>query len=458
MQLTETQEKTLRGVLDQLMTSYRASAEELSATHAYLFGEQSMAPFFRDKELFETVLYLRETVLSHELVDLDALLDYYEERKRQMRVYLTEIASTDDNGGKEEAVSAVGAYQLQVEDNMAITSTELDQLARQISTEAGRFFEMLYTRIIQFFESPPLPAAGEKDVHSAVKKHVRELVMADEPISMQWQSVQTTLPCGIKYYVQQFASHFNGEQIVIMQFGKRRTGSMQMLSPDLNEWLAYESNGVLWRDFYGAHSPDYAAIMNVVKREEPIIDSHFKIQLTEWLVYSKLIVSDCQHDEPKQDPPGKMDISLTQLFQGGAVRVYGGGNMHYWIHNLFEAKLSLKRWVILKRRPGHFWLTSDNPGFLININDLQGGFTEVVPRHSLLDIRPDSVLYYPLSKDYCLKLEPNVEARDESREDMPINYALSSNDEQDFVNGVTVSTYKTVVITNQRTTLQQIQF
>lgn len=455
MQLTETQEKTLRGVLDQLMTSYRASAEELSATHAYLFGEQSIAPFFRDKELFETVLYLRETVMSHELADLDALLDYYEERKRQMREYLTEIVST---AGNDEAVSAVGMYQLRIEDNMAITSTELDHLARQISTEAGRFFEMLYTRIIQFFESPPLPAAGEKDVHSAVKKYVRELVMNDKPVSMQWQSVQTTLPCGIKYYVEQFASHFNGEQIVIMQFGKRRTGSIQMLSPGLNEWLAYEPNGALWSTLYGAHSPDYAAIMNVVKREEPIIDSQFKIQLTEWLVYSKLIVSDCQKDEPDQDPPGQMDISLTQLFQGAAVRVYGSSNMQYWIHNLFEAKLSLKRWVILKRRPGHFWLTSDNPGFLININDLQGGFTEVVPRHSLLDIRPDSVLYYPLSKDYCLKLEPNVEARDESREGMPIDYATPSDDEQDFVNGVTVSTYKKVVITNQRTTLQQIQF
>lgn len=96
MQLTETKENMLWRVLDQLMTSYTISAEELSDTHAYLFGEQIMAPFFTDKELFETVLYLRETVVSHELADLGALLRYYEERKRQMREYLTEIASGDD--------------------------------------------------------------------------------------------------------------------------------------------------------------------------------------------------------------------------------------------------------------------------------------------------------------------------------------------------------------------------
>src|SRR6185312_8875542 len=121
MQLTEAQEQGLRRVLDQLMTSYKASAEELSATHAYMFGERAMAPFFTDKELFETVLYLRETVLFQELADLDALIRYYEGRKQEMCDYLTEIATTDGIGGKDEAVPAVGAYQLRIEDNMAVT-------------------------------------------------------------------------------------------------------------------------------------------------------------------------------------------------------------------------------------------------------------------------------------------------------------------------------------------------
>jgi hypothetical protein len=457
MQLTETQEQMLREVLDQLMTSYKASVEELSATYAYLFGEHSISPFFTDKELFETILYLRETVVTHALTDLESMLNYYEERKKQMHDYLTEIASMDGDAMQSGHTSDADMYQLRIAETIVIRPAELVQLTRQISTEAGRLFEQLYSRIIQLFESAPFPAAGEKDIHLVVKKHVRELVMTDKPVSMQWESVHMGLPFGIKYYVEQFASHFNGEQIVIMHFGSHLSESLQKLSWENTKWMDHECNSATWRYFYGGHYPDYAAIMNVLKREEPILDCHFKIQLTEWLVYSKLVVSDCQEGKTLPVSSIRPDLSFRPLFQQGAVRVYGGSNLHWWIEDLFKAKLSVKKWVILKRRPGHFWLTSDNPGFLININDLQEGFSEVVPRHSLLDIRPDSVLYYPLSKEYCLKLEPNVDSRDESRENMAINYVMPADDEQEFVNGVTVSTYKKVVITNQRTTFQQIQ-
>jgi len=455
--MTETQERMLREVLDQLMTSYRASARELSATLAYLFGELPMAPFFKDKELFETILYLRETIVDHELSDLQALVDYYEEKKKQMRKYLTTCSVAQDQVTPPGPVFGEELIHVHIAETMATQPVELDQLAWQICTNAGQLFEDLYCRVIQWFESAPLPAGGEKDVHSAVRRHVRGLVTPKGLISIQWQLVKTILPNSIKYYIAQFASHFNGEQIVIMQFDNRRINNMPIV-PLLNDsWLARAYNGVLWRQLYGGHTPDYAEIMNVVKREEPIIDIHFKIQLTEWLVYSKLIVSHCSYEETSQCDPIRLDLSAAHLFQRTPVRVYGGSDRRYWIQQLFKTKLSLKKWVILKRLPGHFWLTSDNPGFMININELQDGFTQFVPRHSLLDIRSDSVLYYPLSKDYCLKLEPPVELREEDIENIPIDYIPPSEEELDFVNGVTVSTYKKVVISNQRKTWEQIQ-
>jgi len=457
MQLTEMQEKMLRGVLDQLMSSYTMSKDELSATHAYLFGHQPVAPFFTDKELFETILYLQETIAGYGLPDLESLVAYYENKKKEVHDFFTHAVEELDNLVEEKNEPIVGEHLIRISDSITIAQAEMDTLVLQISSETGRFFEELYTKTIQFFESPPLPASGETDIHSAVKKHVRELVMTNEPVSMEWLSVQTILPQSIKLYVEQFASHYNGEQLFFIQFGKRLADNIQMLASGYRDLFACHCKDAFNECFQGSLLPDYAAIMNIIKREEPITDNGFKIQLTEWLVYSKLIISHCQYDEPEQDRPAQLDLSVEHLFQTKSVRVYGGSNMHYWIHNLFAEKLSVKKWVILKRRPGHFWLTSDNPGFLININDLQGDFTEVVPRHSLLDIRPDSVLYYPLSKDYCLKLEPKVELREESGDDLPINYATPSDDEQDFVNGVTVSTFKKVVITNQRKTLQQIQ-
>jgi hypothetical protein len=457
MQLTETQELKLRNVLDQLVAAYTASAEELSATHGYIFGELVTAPFFTDKELFETVVYLREMVVAKGLTDLDAVLHYYDNRKHEMREYLMKVVNSDLEADGEPLIVPEKACELRLADNESVKPDEVDHLAEHISTDASQLFEELYVRTLQFFESAPLRAEGEKDVHRAVKRHVRELGMVNQPISMEWQSVETILPRSIQYYVEQFASDVNGERFLVMQFGKFSVGKSALIAGFLKKGWAQVCRHIVRQHAYGGPPPDYEAIMNVIRREEQITDYHFKIQVTEWLVYSKFIASDCRVVDERLEPLSRSEWSLKHLFTGTPVRLYSRTTMHYWIRSLFDKKLSLKKWVILKCRPGQFWLTSDNPGFLINLNELNDEFTEFVPRHSLLDIRPDSVLYYPLSKEYCLRLEPPVEVRDVSRRDIPIDYVTPPDEEQEFVNGMTVSTYKKVVITNQRKTLQEIQ-
>ncbi len=453
MQLTETQTKMLTRVLDQLMTNYTISVEELFATHAYVFGEESIAPFFTDTELFETILYLKETVIDNHLVDLTGLVSYYDNLQKQVGDYFEEAVFKRDQPFEIDAQHNLN----QMAGSSSALITQPDMLAIQFSTNAGHLFEILYEQIIRFFESRPLPAAGETDLHSVVKRHVQELVSNNKPIALKWKlSLQNMLPDGIKHYLEQFASNYKGEQVFVMQFAKYLSHGQRVLIPAYEQFFSCSYNAVVWDYHHGCNPPDYSAIINIVKREEPITDEAFKLQLTEWLIYSKLVISHREHCEMVEDyRPDQLANYFDHLFHGTSIRVYGGGDMHYWIHNLFEERLSLKKWSILKRPPGHFWLTSDNPGFMINIRELEEGFTEVTPRHSLLEVRPDSVLYYPLSKDYCLKLEPKVDVIEEVKENIPIAYEAPSEGEIEFVNGVTLSTYKKVVITNQRNTIKQ---
>lgn len=456
MQLTETQEKKLCGVLDQLMSGYTINAEELSATHAYLFGAQPVAPFFTDKELFETVIYLRETVIDYELPDLDALLGYYENRKRQVHNFFQNAVAELDKKPL-SCSEPERSLKVQIANSLSATTNALDTLAWQVTTEAGRLFEHLYAKALQLFESAPLPAAGEKSLHSAVRRHVRELVHMHRPIALECSlSVNTMLPCGIEHYVEQFASHYKGERIFIMHLADDLPGSVQKLEFEYRQLFSFNSGCLDWGNGIGDRPPDYLAIMEVIKRKEPIADYAFKLRLTEWLIYSRLIVSRRQCQENAEYPPIHVGHPVDRFFQDGAVRVYGGADMRYWIHNLYQEKLSRMKWVILKRIPGQYWLTSDNPGFLINLRELRGDFTEVVPKHSLLDMGPDSLLYYPLSKEYCLKIEPRVEARGDDPTDYSIQYDNPYEGELDFVNGVTLSTSKKVIITSQRKALQQI--
>jgi hypothetical protein len=452
MQLTETQEKLLRDVLDQLMNSYTVSSEELSATHAYLFGQQALPPIFTDKELFDTVLYLREVVGANGVLDINGLVQYYKTRKKGMRDFLTALVAEDSAAPDLRSQDNRTVNEVHVADSYVISSLEANHLVKQVGSEIQRVFENVCSNMAKFLQSSPLPTAGENDIHAVVKKHVTDLIKRYNPGTLHCSlSIAMQLPFGITHYLKQFASPYKGEQIFFLQFRFSSEVNMQMVAEGYSDLLAFGCFSAIWSRLLGNQPPDYDSIITVIKKGKPIFGAEFKIELTKWLVYSKLMSYRYECKQPQLR--ASTDISFNRLFYKTPVRLYSGSFMQKWIVNLFETKLSRKRWVILKRPPGHFWLTSDNPGFSLNIN----GMAQVTPRHSLLDIRPDSVLYYPLSKDYCLKLEPSVSAADEENNNLPIDYALPSEGEVDFVNGVTVSTQKQLVIANQKKTLKQIQ-
>ena len=455
------QEKKLHEVLGQLVTTYTVSPEELSATHAYLFGQQPVAPFFTDKEVYETVLCLRETIVSKGLQDLDALIFYFTAKKAKMRRYLTEVDNEPTPLAIDTAKAASGSLRIQIIsgslDAPQVVNT-IDTLAEQLFVDTRRILEELYAKASRCFESSLLPTDGGQDLYKAVRKHVQGLIQTNRPLTVHYRlSSDKSLAFSMKGYLEQFSSRYKGEQVFIMQFKKQVEKNFHLFIFGHPAMPVCSYSGSRHTYFERNQPPDYASIIDVIRREEPIKESGFKLLLTEWLVYSKLMLpSCCSNNQWKTGVVPRGSTCLLRM-EDTSVRYYGGGEMQYWIHGLFEKRLSDKKWVILKRPPGHFWLTSDNPGFMINLAELQGGMPNFSPKHSLLEVGPDSILYYPLSKDYCLRLDPDVLSRDGQAEEAPIEYEMSSAGELDFVNGITVATHKEMVIANQKKTLQQIQ-
>lgn len=455
MQLTETQETLLRKVLGQLVTSYTVTAEELSATHAYLFGDATVAPFFTDTELFETVEYLRDLALTLEVKTLEELADYYDHKKAKLRSYVEEkTVVAPVNAALNEAVMG-GDFKIHVSDGMFATAAAFDMLNSQINTVSLNYWESVSKKMTYFFQPLSLPSFGETDVHAVVKKYVKELIVSGRQRSAHRDlAADVSLPLSMRHYVEQFASQDNQVCFIQLKTAWENTGLQQWMS-ECRDLYSSETFDSIWGNTSARRMPDYTAIIEVLKQEKPIEDISFKMLLTEWLVYSKMVVSHSGWHDTVQ-PAAKVSYSAVNNFFGnGCVRVYG--YMREWVKRLYTARLSHKKWVILKRRENHFWMTSDNPGFVINMKELKSGFTEFIPRHSLSDIQADSLMYYPLSKDYCLRLEPIVESREEEDDNVPIDYEEPSEEELEFVNGITVSTYKKVLITNQRETLEQIQ-
>src|SRR5690606_24993338 len=69
------------------------------------------------------------------------------------------------------------------------------------------------------------------------------------------------------------------------------------------------------------------------------------------------------------------------------------------------------RWTIYKSPENKFWWTSDNPGFCHNIKEMERT-QDINPKPIYNIVGVDSILYYPLSKKYCLNIHPYNKGED----------------------------------------------
>jgi hypothetical protein len=145
----------------------------------------------------------------------------------------------------------------------------------------------------------------------------------------------------------------------------------------------------------------YEHIMTLVERQLPIWGLPFKQLLVEWIF--------------------KMKRSINPDILG----CYGPG-------------LYLRRWMILKSPEKQPWMTSDSPGFLKEDNY-------------------GTVLHYPLSRDFCLRIQPEPRGLGLSPSaDSPIHFIQFHEQEARLVNERTVSSSNELVVTSEKRDLRQV--
>jgi hypothetical protein len=145
----------------------------------------------------------------------------------------------------------------------------------------------------------------------------------------------------------------------------------------------------------------YQHIMTLVERQLPIWGLPFKQLLVEWIF--------------------KMKRSINLDILG----CYGPG-------------LYLRRWIILKSPEKQPWMTSDSPGFLVEEDC-------------------GIVLHYPLSRDFCLRIQPEPRGSGLSASaDTPIHFIQFHEQEAKLVNERTVSSSNELVVTSEKRDFRQV--
>jgi hypothetical protein len=99
----------LRDLLVRFVEEEKLTPEVVLQTSNYLFDRNQYIPFFKDEELFETVVYLRDLMDLNELCNLDDILCYYQRKKERLRFF---IQHSERRSGAASDQSTVAASQL----------------------------------------------------------------------------------------------------------------------------------------------------------------------------------------------------------------------------------------------------------------------------------------------------------------------------------------------------------
>jgi hypothetical protein len=190
-------------------------------------------------------------------------------------------------------------------------------------------------------------------------------------------------------------------------------------------------------------------IKKEIDKETEITEYVLKIGIMEWIFYSKI-------RSPMWRKLIQFELELKGYkFEFGSkelreehLQLISNSEVFEGVLDIFDKNLSVKKWFILKSPSTHTWITSDNPGFSINIDDYNHSDDLLVPNAFWTNINHDTVLYFPLSKKYCLKIQP-YNGDDDVRLNItntPIRFQNATENEHKLINSWTFCTHHNLLI------------
>lgn len=417
---TKMQERQLQGLLRQLGAVDALQPEELITTHAYIFDQIPFLPFIPPSGLHTIIDYLRMMIADHGFTSLWELEDFYVSLQNDTCNYLDEV--TD----KLSAISPAYCTPVVREPGQNWSGTGM-----AVPIPIRRPWQEYFALLLQWMMSDLPPVSGGTFVLLTLQRYWRRLFRYDglgllQPDPLRyWQSA---LVAHSRMYLEQFyADRRHGAYVALLDGCKKNIRiravrdtirpEKQLLPPPVPLEGGIRENGQFLTHIY-------QTILSVLHMEMPIRDRNFKRLVLQWLFFSKKK----EQYETFQDSWGQ-----------------------------YEEKWYNRKWTILTRPPGLSWMTSDNPGVMITVNATQMGPGRPLPDDLLEGIAPDTIIYYPFSKAYCLRIQPGEIDYDQW---LWMNTAISfepcSQQEWAVVNRLTVGTNTQVVIVSERKLLQKL--
>jgi hypothetical protein len=420
-----------------------ADQEFLKIQH-FLFDRDVQSSSFLDERLLMVVEGLKEVVEENSFYSIEDLHRYYENKVRQVRTFLKEIEIESNQGTVDESFPrSIHSRTLR---NIFVSWSASSVKRSALPLERNEYLHCMKS----YYEHSVVETLRNKfvDCHS-FRFNLQGSCRIDSKVSDKCEIDNRETRLSWTRYFEGFSNKY--DKGIVLLLGKNDDLEYNCQFHDYS--CALESKLLKPQNHL---SVLFDSIMQKIGKEVSIFNATFKEELAIWLSFSKSISY-----IDKSDHPSKLKSYYLDVYNNSR-SFYNESSKSPPIDidmRLYYSLLALKHWVILKSPDGNSWLTSDNPGFSINPERINVGVIGFKMDPTWQDIKPDSVVYYPLSSKYCLKLQSASNENINSAlptKDM-IQFEESTDEELQIVNGLTFSTKNRMVVAGDSKPLEQFE-
>jgi hypothetical protein len=199
----------------------------------------------------------------------------------------------------------------------------------------------------------------------------------------------------------------------------------------------------------------YNDIVKNIEKENPYVSFNIKERLIQWIFYTKMrspiweVISDGQESKLTSKNRYSQQLHLENFtnekrFNDALTK--------------FVSDAINKRWTVYKSPLGKYWWTSDNPGYCIDLKKFE-------PKKSLT-LDPfcnlsgvDAVLFYPLTKNYCLNIHPYNKGEDVNLNltNTHLTYCIAELPFYQMINYLTLKSQRRLIISAEIDSLKIIE-
>lgn len=216
-------------------------------------------------------------------------------------------------------------------------------------------------------------------------------------------------------YLKYFSKENNGIGIFVLHLNDSYKKDVKTYnSGDKVFWSKYFYNTSAFQDpktieiFLGQKIENrYNSIIDRISNRTPFADSDFKVLIFQWVFYSKLRSPLWRtHLQLLLDKKGLRFELDSKEIREEHMQFFSNSKILESFIEYYNDSLIAKKWRILISPDNYDWITSDNPGFAVATKEFAANPSGYIPNPLWTDIEHNTILYFPLTKNYCLEICP----------------------------------------------------